>query len=311
MFRRTSFTITAAGILLVLGLFLATPVLGSDSDREACFEPMEFEDRGLLFDIFPFIGRDTTPLTDIEPRGAEDLRSHKITPLIPEPMVFDLVRPLGEHRGAAEINILSLFPIGNHGRVLQYVDPLGIVHNSYDKSRVEWAPEYEVAIRDGLAIEFELPFEAGTLEALKTAAQWTIGTAFDDHYIHGIQTIIEPTVDFKEWNIVLLYIGGYRFDEVWSSLFMIGGRSIFGGAGVHGETELLFNFSTFANVSSHFTLGLESNFGYTDDGHASLLLTPQVHYEASDHFIIQTGLAVGFEEHDVSPFWVLRSIYSF
>ncbi|HWL09908.1 MAG TPA: hypothetical protein VNQ76_15990 [Planctomicrobium sp.] len=293
--------------------FSELPIYASDCDRDLLMEAQFPEKQGLFHDLFPFFNPAAGPNggPDLEPLGAEDRRSHKITPLIPEPMVFDLVRPLGEHRGAAEMNILGLIPMGGRRHSLEYVDPLGIVHVSNNPGHIEWAPEYEVAIRDGLAIEFEFPFEGDTLEALKTAGQWTIGTAFDDHYIHGIQVIVEPTVDFRNWNLVALYLGGYRFDERWSTLFMIGGRTAMGPEADHDRTEFLFNLTLFADIAEHITLGLESNFGHSTDGNSALLLTPQVHCELSDHFMIQTGVAVGFEPEGVSPFWVLRTIYSF
>jgi hypothetical protein len=46
-------------------------------------------------------------------------------PHVPEPLLFDLVRPLGEH---------------------------------VDSSIVEWAPEIEYAFADGYAVELEFPF---------------------------------------------------------------------------------------------------------------------------------------------------------
>ncbi|WP_437224356.1 hypothetical protein SH661x_003594 [Planctomicrobium sp. SH661] len=282
----------------------------SDSDIGVIPEPQIDFDNGPVHTLFPFLTLTPSGRALPEPSGAEDRRSHNITPLIPEPMIFDLVRPLGEHRGAAEVNILSLFPLGGR-RTLEYVDPLGIVHVSEDRGHIEWAPEYEVAIRDGLAIEFEFPFESGTLEALKTAVQWTIGTALEEHYIHGVQVIVEPTVDFQNWNLVALYLGGYRFNETWSTLMMIGGRAVTGPNVRHDEREFLFNYSVFANVSDHITTGLEGNFAQSNDGHTALLLTPQVHVEITDHFLIQTGVPVGFESSGVSPFWSVRGIYSF
>lgn len=301
-------------LVLTVGLCLtgSSLIQASDADLETDFEPPVFQEDRFLTDLFPFLKPASRAgiREEFEPLGAEDLRSHRIQPMIPEPMVFDLVRPLGEHRGAAEMNILALIPMGGSAS-REFVDPLGIVHVSKNAHRIEWAPEYEVAIRDGLAIEFEYPFEGGTLEALKTAAQWTIGTALDDQYIHGIQAIVEPSVDFRNWNLVLLYVGGYRFNDTWSTLFMLGGRSATGPEVEQDRSEFLWNWSIFADVREHMTLGLESNFACSNDGNAALLLTPQVHCELTDHFIIQTGVAVGFEPDGVSPFWVLRTVYSF
>lgn len=51
-----------------------------------------------------------------EPWGAEDASAEDDKPRIPEPMVFDLMRPLGAHANEAEVNILGLFPFGSSGR---------------------------------------------------------------------------------------------------------------------------------------------------------------------------------------------------
>ena len=74
------------------------------------------------------------------------LGGHAGYPHIPEPMVFDMVRPLGAQRGELEINTLAQRNLSGSG------------------SRTEWAPEIEYAFMDGLAIEFELPFENSELK---------------------------------------------------------------------------------------------------------------------------------------------------
>lgn len=48
-------------------------------------------------------------------------------PRIPEPMVFDLARPLGARRGEAELNTLGFVPLTrNTRRVDDVTDPLGL-----------------------------------------------------------------------------------------------------------------------------------------------------------------------------------------
>ena len=247
-----------------------------------------------------------------EPFGAEDVRSHEIHPLIPEPLVFDLVRPLGEKKGAAEVNVLTFIPLSKRSTSLvEGSDPLGIVQVSRDPNNIEWAPEYEVAIADGFAIEFEFPFEGGTLEAYKFAAQWTFGTAFDDQYIHGTQAIVEPTTDFSNWNLVLLYIGGIQFDETWSALGMIGARTATGPGIDERRTETLLNFTLFAHTSPWTTLGVEANYARAMDGLGTLLLTPQAHLEITDNIMLQLGIGIGFERDDTIPLGIFRAIYSY
>lgn len=246
-----------------------------------------------------------------EPWGAEDKSAETHSPQIPEPMVFDLVRPLGEHRGAGEVNVLALFPLTNHRSRFRNTDPLGIVQVSENPHEIEWAPEFEYALADGFAIEFEFPFEGSTLEAYKLAAQYTLGTSADERYIHGVQTIIEPTTDFTNWNLVLLYLGGYRWSETWSFLGMIGGRTATGPGIEQDRTEMLINGTLFADVSPHHTIGFETNYAQSFDGAATFLLTPQLHWEITDHFQVQSGVGVGLSRGDVRPQAVLRVIYSF
>jgi hypothetical protein len=95
---------------------------------------------------------------------------------IPEPMNFDLVRELGARQGELEINVLAEFPL-----------------SSNSSHFVEWAPEIEYAIWDDFAVEFELPIEDTTLEALKLAFQYTFGKSKSGRFIHGTQFMIEKT----------------------------------------------------------------------------------------------------------------------
>jgi len=58
---------------------------------------------------------------------------------IAEPLMFDLVRGLGDAKGESEANTLAEFPI-------------------ISESDIEWAPEYEYVLFKNFAIEFEFPF---------------------------------------------------------------------------------------------------------------------------------------------------------
>lgn len=71
----------------------------------------------------------------------------KGAPVFPEPMIFDLVRPLGARKGEFEANTLALLPL--KGR----------------RYNVDWAPEIEYAFANGYAIELELPMYNGEIEA--------------------------------------------------------------------------------------------------------------------------------------------------
>jgi hypothetical protein len=209
-------------------------------------------------------------------------------------------------------NKLALFPLSRMQRIrLPNTDPFGLAPLSVDRRGIEWAPEYEVALADGFAIEFELPFEDFTLEAYKFAAQYTIGTAFDNQYIHGFQTIIEPDTKFQAWDLTLLYMAGLRFDETWSMMAMFGGRSAAGAPEFDNRTEMLFNFAIFADLDERMTLGLEVNQARNMRGRGTMLVTPQLHWLVTDRIEWQSGFGIGFVPEDTVASFVTRVIYNF
>jgi hypothetical protein len=228
-----------------------------------------------------------------EPFGAEELYDGDDAPRIPEPMVFDLVRPLGAQRGEAEINTLAIIPLNRR---------LGVA---------EWAPEVEVAIAEGVAIEFELPFEEWSLKAYKTAAQVTFGRGFNDSFIHGAQGILLYDRETSRWSPTLLYLAGFQFDENWSALAMAGLRTEFEGDDRGNRTEKLFNFSLFRHVGDYTTLGVETNSAASLVGNSEFRLIPQVHQELQDHIMIQFGAGCLFTREATVPEAAMRLIYSF
>jgi hypothetical protein len=211
-------------------------------------------------------------------------------PRIPEPMVFDLVRPLGARRGEAEVNVLGLVPLRRRaGRVDNAPGSLGLLRRSPDPRRIEWAPEIEYTIRDGLAVEFEVPMEDGHLEAYKGAGQITFGTAFDHHFIHGAQAIVQYDVEPKLWTATWLYLAGIRLDEIWSVFSMTGARHEIGAVSGGRKVELLSNVSLFADVTDRMVAGVEANIAQVLGGSLSLLIMPQIHYEVGAFWMLQAG----------------------
>jgi hypothetical protein len=210
-------------------------------------------------------------------------------------MVFDLVRGLGAQKGELEVNVLAVAPL-----------------KGSDPREVEWAPEVEGALFDGFALELELPFEGSELEAVKLAAQGTFGTAFENRFIHGTQVIAERFRHGGEWELTFLYVPGIRFDRVWSALFMLGFRTTVGSEDDETHTDALLNFSLFADVGLHTSLGLETNYASELGGEdASLLLMPQVHHEITDHFMVQAGIGVRFVPDEALPEAGARVIHTF
>lgn len=233
-------------------------------------------------------------------------------PRIAEPMVFDLVRPLGAKRGESEINVLGLVPLTHQSRRIDDVpDPLGLVRRSTDREGIEWAPEIEYAVCDGIALELELPMENGRLEAYKTAGQVTFGTAFDQRFIHGAQAIVQYDRHPSLWTTTLLYLTGFRFDETWSVFGMFGSRAEVSGAVPNKEIELLANVTLFADVTERVVAGVETNVGQVLGGNTEVLVMPQLHYELSRYWMIQAGVGARFTSAFALPEAGFRLIREF
>lgn len=225
--------------------------------------------------------------------GAEELYDGDDVPRIPEPMVFDLVRPLGAVRGEAEINTLAVIPLNRN------------------MGKPEWAPEVEFAVADGLAFEFELPFEEWSLTSYKTAAQITFGKGFFDKFIHGAQGILLYDKDSGNWSPTLLYLAGVQIDETWSALAMAGLRTELGGEDPALRTQRLLNLSLFRHISDYTTLGVETNTAVDLNGGSEFRLMPQVHRELRDQIMLQAGSGCLFTREATIPEAAFRLIYSF
>ncbi len=217
---------------------------------------------------------------------------------IPEPMIFDLVRELGARKGELEINVLAEFPL-----------------NNASSRHIEWAPEIEYAIWDNFAVEFELPIEDDTLEALKAALQYTFGKSKSGNFIHGVQFMVEKIRSTDKWDLSLLYIPAYRFNATWSILAMLGLRQQLGSDSQNKTTTLLLNATIFAEISKRVTLGLEFNNSdpgnFDEEEELELLAMPQVHLEFSEHWSLQTGIGCEFGASKVNVTGAIRMIAEF
>lgn len=212
-------------------------------------------------------------------------------PQIAEPMVFDLIRPLGAKAGEGEVNVLGLMPLRHQSRrANNLADPLGLVRRSPDRQGLEWAPEIEYAVCDGVALEFEAPMENTHLEAYKAAGQITFGTELNHRFIHGAQVIVQYDRDPKLWTTTLLYLAGFRFDETWSVFGMFGSRAEVGGPIPNKTVEWLSNLSFFADVTDRTVGGVETNLSQAVGGNTELLVMPQLHYEINRYWMIQAGV---------------------
>jgi hypothetical protein len=191
-------------------------------------------------------------------------------PDIPEPMVFDMVRPLGARRGELETNVLALSPLSGQERT------------------IEWAPEIEYAVADGFAIEFELPFEGSRLAEFKVGAQATLGTLDEGRIAHGVQYLGIYERESDTTSHALLYMIGRRHSARWSTMSMIGVGDVRVGQS-ESTAGLLINHSTFYDIG-HSRIGLELNYETGHDG--GILTMAQYHAPLSQTISVQLGIGI-------------------
>lgn len=161
------------------------------------------------------------PQNDPDEGGLSSIRLQ-----IPEPLVFDLVRPLGARRGEIEVNTLFVQPLTGRQRKLQ------------------WAPEVEIAFAEGHAIEFELPVEGVEVESYKLALQSKFPARRSPRFTHGWQGIVEKGRHDFAWDTSQLYVTGLRWHENWSMLSLHGPR-YFRPRGATGQWSMLMNSTLF------------------------------------------------------------------
>ena len=221
------------------------------------------------------------------------------TVVIPEPLMFDLVRGLGAKQGELEINALADFPL-----------------NDGSSRGVEWAPEIEYALFNNFAIELEFPFENFELEAYKIALQWTMGSSKNNKFIHGIQFIGEAYIHDDLFELNFLYVPAYRFNEVWSVIGLFGVMFETGDDASEQNNTIILNASVFADLNKHTVVGIEINnsdplIQKIDDNNMELLILPQVHYEFESGFSFQFGVGPKFNKTNTNASAVLRAIKTF
>lgn len=229
---------------------------------------------------------------------AQEKESHFIVH-IPEPLMFDLVKGLGANIGELEINSLADFPI-----------------NNISERGVDWAPEIEFVAFKNFAIELEFPMNNFDLEAYKAAIQWTIGTSKNNKFVHGIQVLGEKYVHNDLFELNLLYVPAYRFNEVWSAIGLFGVMLESGADSPKKNNTIILNASVFADISENTVVGLELNntnptLHEIDDNEMELLVLPQIHYEIKNGYSIQLGMGAYFSESNIDASGIFRVIKSF
>jgi hypothetical protein len=220
--------------------------------------------------------------------------SGTLSPTIPEPLNFDLVRPLGAKKGDVEINVLGLMNIN-------------------EKEFFNWGPEIEFVIDNGLAMEFELPFANHELEELKFAFQKTFSKNTNKNFIHGLQTIQKVKLHDYFWQSDYLYVHGYKFKKNWSTISLSGFRqNLFND---NYGTSLINNTSIFRAINHKTKVGLESNYRLDSIGQShqdySLTILPQIHFELGDHYSLQLGAGATRNDNSWNTILASRLIVEF
>jgi hypothetical protein len=212
------------------------------------------------------------PLLFAHPLAAQEGMQSAPEPM-PEPMIFDLVRPLGAKRGELEFNTL-------------------FQQSSAPGAPLAWAPEVEWAFRDGLAVEAELPFENGRVKTYKFALQGTLTPRLGGEFQHGWQVIGQHVLANGSWSSDVLYLAGFRPTSRVTVFTMTGARrSAFGTATVMQGVQ---NTSVFFAPSPGLIVGVESNFVFGAADRRARLIMPQVQKAIGGKYLFEIG--VGAEE---------------
>ncbi len=211
-----------------------------------------------------------------------DLDGAQRGPRIPEPMVVDLVRGLGARRGELEINTLA------------------VTRRTTQGWQLGWAPEVEWALRDGLALELELPFVNQHLEAVKVAGQYTLGSLAQNRGIHGVQVIFEWGLADDSLRTTLFYILGWRFSPRWSAQLMTGASAFVEPATPTTTFRVQAHPTVFYEVHPRFMPALELAALWDPNGFSADVI-PQVRWRPSDHWTIQLGGGLGLAQRRVAP----------
>jgi hypothetical protein len=201
---------------------------------------------------------------------------------IPEPLVFDLVRPLGAKKGELEINALVRS------------------EKQYGFEELHVSPEIEYVFAKNLAFELEAPMIGSKPDSIKTTLQWTIGfSGKKKQMVNGIQLMTERYVMNTFHNEVTpLFIHGHRLSLDWSYLSMFGAQY----TDLQYQHSLIpvMNFTLFY-VYSHsreIEFGLEHNLLGIGETFKYYRIVPQLEIIFHNHWKMQYGFGGLFANHE-------------
>lgn len=246
----------------------------ADSDGDRVPDGVEDRNRNGRWD--PGETSPTARCTSGRCRVLEDVdRTHR-GPRVPEPMVTDLVRNLGAAQGELEANVLFVAP-------------------TRAPYAAQWAPEVEVAIWDGWAIELELPMHGTHVESFKLGVQATLGVSRDQRFAHGLQWLSEVHSDGSRVDNTLFWIGALRFSQRFSAMILAGARLDVGTRDAAMGLRAIANPTVYYEPTRSLSIGIESRFWLASSGAHSVDFVPQVRWRPIDPLTIQLGAGPLYE----------------
>jgi hypothetical protein len=226
------------------------------------------------------------------PSTATAQRASNRNPHVPEPLMFDLVRGLGAHKGELEVNAL-------------------VVHDfRAGRDKFYWNPEVEWIVADGIGVELELAMDRGVVESTKLMTQITFGTPLPGRYIHGAQIIGERSGIDEGYDLSVVYIGAQRLTPAWSLNFIQGAKY---GAGIEDRQTPYWSWlgnATLFREARRATFGLEVNVESPRSEAPTVRLTPQIHLNRGA-WGLQAGVGAATVGNTQQTFAALRLVHTF
>ncbi len=212
-------------------------------------------------------------------------------PEIPEPVFFDLVRPLGSLKYGTELNYL-LNPSTRNAPTLQVI-------------------EYEYVFADWRSVELDLSYFNGNLQILTPFYQRTLGVGPRRNWIHGYQLSLDLYLrsGFVGGSPTYIFSWKPREESNFSTTFFVGAnRALIGGFeaprslsafappamggntdSTYGAWRPTFNADFFYKFNERWTIGIENDLFFASGKAGEYLSFPFVTYEAGEHAFFQLG----------------------
>ncbi len=226
-------------------------------------------------------------------------------PEIPEPVFFDVVRPLGDLKYANELNYL--------------------VNSSTRNAPTLQVIEYEYVFADWRAAELDLSYFNGNLEILTPFYQRTFGVGPKGNWVHGVQLSLDLYLrsGFVGGSPVYTFCWKPDRESRFSTTVFVGAnRALIGGFGPSrgglaafpaesgpvdrpfGAWRPTFNADVFYKLGEKWTVGVETDLFFHAGKAGEYLSFPFLTYEAGKHAFFQVGAGYyHFESRDQVTFF--------